>query len=246
MVASIVAGMLATIGWKTAFGTYGITAAALIVFLICVSKQPLKENKHQSEETKKSKIPPVVFLWALGAVFIMATGYIVLNVFSQLIIGQNIGTVADVGVLSALIAVGTMTASFLFGFLFRALKKFILTVALTCIGFGFFVIANATGLPMMTLGILAVGLGLGMVNPTLISYAIKASPESPTLATSIICSGLFVGQFLSSVSINIIMAVTNSRSLNSLVFSTGVVIAAGVVVALIFAIRKKNEVKTAA
>ncbi len=152
-------------GWLVDISVRMMWLYHLIVLLpmLCVIIMP---SPPVQEEVKEKGKKQKGFNWGADTwFFILAQGVIVLFLYpifvymSNIIVTEGMGTSVDAGYVSSIHSLACFASGFVFGYLLKVFKKWILGATLVCIACGFFCVAFAQNLPMLYLGNVLSGFG---------------------------------------------------------------------------------------
>ncbi|MFC4778213.1 MFS transporter [Paenibacillus sp. GCM10023252] len=195
IIATVLSGFLATVSWRMSFGVYLL--GLLVLVLIAVALPRLE--KQPAGSTSFTSLPMgSLSLMMTAGFFISIIFYTVPTNLSLYIEGRGLGSAQTSGLL-----ISSMTfASFLSGMLLSRVTKWLgrqlVVVSLASMAAGFGLLAFTNHLVPIVGGLLLVGLGLGLLMPTLFLTTSKSvKPPQITFALSLVSSSMFLGQFLS-------------------------------------------------
>jgi MFS family permease len=201
-------GALASLHWRGAFATYllvvPVTVFALWALAPSENQRTMMQLRHGS--TVASSISETfpwhafAFVGTLGFLF-MSAFYVVPTRLPFLLGEVGVSNPLVLGAIISLMTVSAFPGALAFGRIrgrFSALAIFALSWFL--MGLGALILSMATSLPMMALGVVVVGLGLGPAMPNYIAYLMAAvSPSSRGRASGLLTAAFFAGQFSSPI-----------------------------------------------
>lgn len=196
IIATMIAGILASISWRYSFGVYLLGFLVLIMVIAFLPEPQPKEIQNKVRQ----KLPKAVYGWAGGA-FLLMLGFYAIPVNLAIFIEENgLGGAPVAG-----LAISLITASgFLGGISFARIKKitrsFLPSLLFAIMALGYFILSFAINLNQVFIGGLIVGLGLGWSLPALYIGATKAGGDGFGVQTMAVVSSMaFLGQFMSPI-----------------------------------------------
>lgn len=191
----LLAGWLATFGWRTPFNVYFL---GLIIFILVFFFLPKGEIQEPLEHNKKSKIPLAVFGYALAMGGVMLAYYSIATNMALFLEQNNLGGATIAGTIVAFTTVGGMITSLLLVQLEIILKKYIITVMLLGMGIAFSILTFTNSIPLVIISVALIGFGQGSLFPVLVLKVLdKVVPHHSDRAIAITSSFTFLGQFMS-------------------------------------------------
>jgi MFS family permease len=246
---SLGGGLLGSINWRYAFmGTLIILPIALLIIGKAPENEvPKQASKEQggSGEKKLTTMSYVVFVGCM--LFNMGMMSFMTNL-SLVVVGNKIGTVAQVGTISSLYTLAAFSAGLLFPYVKGACKRYTTVVPFILVGGALILLTRAESVPLFMVGALIYGLGFGFYNPqlTILAAQTATKPAYAPVAIAGYSSFVGLGQFLSPIVISFIkrtLGVAHHRA-EWLIAGTG--IAVGIVVVLIYITATNLKKKDAA
>jgi len=200
VIAIILAGLLASINWRLAFGVYAI---ALFSLFLVIFNLPEQEKNEIPEHQEKSSINKEVYTLMLLIAIVNVVFYSVPTNISILIRTLKLG---DAGITGLVISTLNLTA-FIIGMFFHrisnALKKYTLTFSLIVMLIGFLLLTISNTILQIILALFFIGIGLGIILPLIFTSTGKCvSRKDSTFAMALVSSSMYFGQFLSPILIS--------------------------------------------
>ncbi|ALG12050.1 MFS transporter [Kibdelosporangium phytohabitans] len=230
------AGLLATVSWRAPFWIYAVSAVVALFAVLAVQDAP--RDKHASAPSQgRTTTGPVLGVYAVALVATLAF-YMAPTQLPFLLGGFGAGPVV-VGVVIA----GSTVTSALGALGFPALRKRLSTTAITTtsvalLGVGWLLVGAAGNVVMVTAGLLVGGFGVGFAVPNLtMSLSELAPPDRRGRVLSGLVTGVFLGQFLSPLAVQPLIAATGVADAFTW---TGIAMAAGAAIAAA-GTRKRKE-----
>lgn len=195
IITMLLAGWLATFGWRTPFNVYFL---GLIIFILVFFFLPKGEVQIVEKHKKKSKIPLAVFGYALAMGGVMLAYYSVATNMALFLEQNNLGGASLAGTIVAFTTVGGMITSLLLVQLEIVLKKYMITVMLLGMGIAFLFLSFTNSIPLVIISVALIGFGQGSLFPLLVLKVLdKVVPHHSDRTIAITSSFTFLGQFLS-------------------------------------------------
>lgn len=198
MAAQVASGILAVMSWRYSFGVYGIALVSLILVALW-----LPESHGHPTEEKATPLPLKTYFNAVFMLLLMLVFYTVPLNISLFIERTGLGSATDSGIACAL----STGAAFLMGLLFQPIAKYLRSfsafVGISVLGAGMLVVGESSNLFMAFFGVFLVGAGEGYLFPYIMN-AIRATvaPKDGVRALAVMGSMLYMGQFLSPITID--------------------------------------------
>ncbi len=124
-VMTFTAGRLLTFGWQKAFLVYLITIPIIFLFMAFVPEPPKKKQNStfKKETAQKGTLRPTTLMYGILIFFLCIFYMIVVVKLSTFIVTENLGTESDAGTLLSFMQIANMVAGFLFGLIYKGLKR---------------------------------------------------------------------------------------------------------------------------
>ncbi len=233
VVALLLGGLLAALDWRGPFAIYLLAIPMLVLVLRFVPDAPVQPTDPADTTTAASPWQPrLLGLYAL--IFIGVVVFYTVPTQAPFWLAEVGG--AGPAVAGALIAAVNLVMT-LVGLNFRRLRARwpfpVLAIAMfAAFAVGLVVLGTASALWTAALGMVVVGLGVGLQNPTVNGWLVStASPGVRTRALGLLTSALFLGQFSSPL---IAQPVIDAVGMGTTFVLAGALAAAiGIVVAVI-------------
>lgn len=195
IVTMLIAGWLASYGWRLPFNVYLL---GVVIFILVFYFLPEGEPVKVPPTTEKSRIPGVVYGYALAMGLLMLAYYSVATNMALFLEETGMGGPVLAGtIVSAAAAGGVITSLFLVKFM-KFFKKHFIPLNLLIMGGAFYLLANAASIGVVMLGAALVGLAQGALFPILTMKALNSVKLHQTdRAIAIATTFIFAGQFAS-------------------------------------------------
>lgn len=197
IITMLVAGWLATFGWRTPFNVYFL---GLGIFILIFFFLPKGEVQKPLNHEPKTKLPFAVYGYSLAMGGVMLAYYAIATNMALYLEQNNLGGASVAGTVVAFTTVGGMTTSLLLVHLEAALKRFIIPVMLLGMGLGFLMLTFTNSVILVIISVCFVGFAQGSLFPVIVIKALdKVKPTQADRAVAMTSSFTFLGQFLSPV-----------------------------------------------
>lgn len=191
----LLAGWLATFGWRVPFNVYFLGLAILLMIYFFLPKGEVQKAESKAERTK---LPMAVIGYAAAMGGVMLAYYAIATNIALYLEQNALGNAALAGTIVSFTTVGGMITSLLLVQIEVTLKNYIIPVMLAVMALAFAILSFTYSIPLIMLAVCFVGFGQGVLFPTL---SLKALDQVPfTKADQAIAwtsSFTFLGQFLS-------------------------------------------------
>ncbi|WP_240377155.1 MFS transporter [Bacillus piscicola] len=197
IITMLLAGWLATFGWRTPFNVYFL---GLVIFLLVFFFLPKGEVQKAPEQEGKSKMPFAVYGYALAMGGIMLAYYSIATNMALYLEQNSFGGPALAGTVVAFTTVGGMITSLLLVQIELTFKKYVIPVMLFGMGAAFCVLALTNSVALVMISVCLVGFGQGSLFPIIVLKVLDSVPlHQSDQAVAMTSSFTFLGQFLSPV-----------------------------------------------
>ena len=195
-------GLLCDVSPRLSFATYFICGISAILIFFCLPNPP-RAVALPKQAGKADPMGYRVFGWALLNLFFSGCFFIMTNIISTVVIGNNMGTAADAALALSLFTFGGFLGSMVSSHVFRLMRAFTLAFACILPAIGYTIMMfSATMLPIYA-GAIIFGIGFGCWNPTLQAFGGRSVPPSCTsTALSLIMCFAGIGNFFSAYFVN--------------------------------------------
>ena len=201
-----IGGVLGEISWRAPYITYGfglILAISMAIFLWEPDRRASANELPGDFNSQQPEMKP--FLIAFTCVAAIGIGFLFLSVpihFGYLFANIGVTSSAQIGMAYGLNSLGVICGTLIFGFYLAhkwpVAKQFFLGFALMALGF--WGMSSATSLVSLTASGIIQGLGGGILLPAVVIWNMRLLPTKIRgLGTGALQSGMFLGQFLSSI-----------------------------------------------
>ena len=205
VVATLLAGILATVEWRYAFLVYLAGLLAVILVALFLPNERLNsENQNRASQTFNSQLSTLNLLRRFhpsvtAMLFIMLLFFVYPTNFALAAHEQGVSTLTTTLIMMGLDVVA-FAVGLMFGWLMRNMRRQMKYVAPIFFLAGFAVLAFVLGLWGMIVGSALIGLANGAGVPYVNTIAsIKGSKEAAVTVMPLISAALYLGQFLSPI-----------------------------------------------
>ena len=195
VIATLIAGVLAKVGWNYAFLVYSMGLFVLILVLLFLPNERLETPKGSGGFVRNIKrfYPSV-----LGMLLLMICFFIFPTNFSAVCVRTtNLDPIAVTIIMVALDVVAALVGV-VFGGMMRRFRLSVKYFAPTSFLLGYLCFATSQSLPSLLVSCLFIGIANGIGVPYLNTIAsIKAGQDAATTVMPLLSAALYAGQFLS-------------------------------------------------
>ncbi|NMP57332.1 MFS transporter [Enterococcus mundtii] len=199
-VMTFTAGRLLTFGWQKAFLVYLITIPIIFLFMAFVPEPPKKKQNStfKKETAQKGTLRPTTLMYGILIFFLCIFYMIVVVKLSTFIVTENLGTESDAGTLLSFMQIANMVAGFLFGLIYKGLKRWTLPISFFIMAASLFLILTANHLFMIGVGAALNGIAFALFVPYIFNDATRSVPQAAKASTtSFILVLANIGNFVS-------------------------------------------------
>ena len=208
-IASVVAGgLLAEASWRAPFAIYLLALPITVLAGIVVPRRPGR-SAAAAPATSREPFPWSVLALTGGILFLAMVFILLAATRLPFLLGEiGVRSPGLVGVTLALMTVASFPGGLFYGRVRARIEpQAIAVIALSLMGAGFAVISQADALPLVMLGILVTGSGLGLVIPNQTVWLMAHVPEGARgRAAGLMTTLLFAGQFVSPIASGALLA----------------------------------------
>nr|WP_284047774.1 MFS transporter [Halomonas gemina] len=204
IIAIVVSGVLALQGWRFSFMAYGLAAFVLLLVVFFLPRKA--PPQHTSEAGEKSSFDARVFLLAVYMILTFVVFFGIPSNMSLYLSELHITNTVVNGLVIAVCSVGGFLGGMSVAFFRRVLKSLFvpLQVVYMAIGFGMIAFLNEY-IVLLGIGVLVLGFGYGSTVPIIFDSATKITTGAArAMATAILVSSIYLGQFISPVLLGLV------------------------------------------
>jgi predicted MFS family arabinose efflux permease len=198
LIMQFIVGILVDIKWNYAFGIFAIGTIALVLVVFGMAEPEDSPDIQGADGAAKAgvRLPGSVLLNYVFVLVAMIFAMPALLFISVVVTEKGLGTGVHAGSVAIMFNVAGILLSFAFGFLYKIFKKFLAIVILAAVIAGMIIEYNAASLVMAGAGMFLAGSSLLLVPTLLTDNGKHLTPESITLATSLLVIAVNVANFL--------------------------------------------------
>jgi len=211
MIATVIAGVLTVYGWRYPFLVYILAFVVLILIIIYLPNQDIPPKKTHKIHINKH-------VWTLGLIHYMMilTFYAIPSELGYFITTNNFGSGVTIGLLISIVTLG----SFFFGIIFHKIRLLLkggtILFGLTLLTVGMLGIGLSSNLFEVSIALLLVGFGMGIVPPVIyLQTSLVSSKFDVTLSLAIVSIFSFLGQFSSPIINQVLQNIFEYHSVES-------------------------------
>lgn len=206
----LLAGWLATFGWRVPFNVYFL---GLFIFILIFFFLPKGEIQKRQENEKKARLPLAVFGFALAMGGIMLAYYSIATNIAVYLEQSQLGGAALAGTVISFTTVGGMITSLILVQIELTFKRFTVPVMLSGMAIAFLLLTVTHSVPIIMLSVCLIGFGQGSLFPIIVLKALDRVPFHQADQTIAVTSSFtFLGQFLSPVILDGISKIASEES----------------------------------
>lgn len=228
VVLTLLAGWLAQISWRLAFGVYLVSLIALLLVIFFLPEPP-KTEKIQASGPEK--LPVGVYGLGFLMVLLMIAFYLLPTRIALFLQDTGIGDAGQSGVSIATMNTSAFLVGLFFGWLRKRLKSYFTLLGIISLGIGLLALVYVQTYSLVLVALFVSGLGIGILMPTLfLSTANQVTSELNGPAMAVINSSIYLGQFISPLAFNLLEKTFAFQSIRDYFLTGGwlTLIAAGV------------------
>lgn len=193
----MLAGYLATFGWRIPFNVYFM---GLIIFILVFFFLPKNAIQKKDHNKPKKRIPFTVFGYALAMGGVMLAYYSISTNMALYLKQNNLGGASLAGTVISFTTIGGMITSLILVRLQVLLKQFIIPVTLFGMVLAFTLLSFTHSVPLVIVAVCFIGFGQGILFPIIMLKAIDCGTSNQSdRVVAITSSFTFLGQFLSPI-----------------------------------------------
>jgi MFS family permease len=206
IIMSLVFGQMALTNWRNTLWAFPILAILFIVLALAFIPPIPPEKKALGEaantEGGKKALPPFgrpIWMLCLAGFCIYTIGAVI-QIKTSVHAAQNGGGADFAGYISASSTAGIILGGFLFGTIYKRLKRWLLPVSAILTSIFYFIFATAKSLLVMCIsGFFICGISIGLLMAFLVTRATFVAPKARiTMAVTMVTFANYLGQFFTT------------------------------------------------
>lgn len=243
IITMLLAGWLATFGWRTPFNVYFL---GLIIFMMIFFFLPKGEIQKKPQQEHKNKLPLAVYGYALAMGGIMLAYYAIATNIALYLEQNQIGGATLAGVVVSFTTIGGMITSLLLVNIQMWFQKFVIPVMLFGMGSAFILLTFTNSVALVIVSVCLIGFGQGSLFPIIVLKALDCVElHQSDQAIAMTSSFTFLGQFLSPIVLDGIGKLANQPSIRFQYGTLAVSIIAIVIIMLFIMLRSTKRLSPA-
>lgn len=212
IVTMLLAGWLATFGWRIPFNVHFL--GLIILFLVFFFLPKGEVQQPPRHKKTKSKIPFGALGYALILCGIMVAYYAIPTNIALFLDQNDIGGSTLAGSVVSFAQLGGMITSIFLAQIESAFKKFTVPIMLFGMGLAFFILAITNSVPLVIIAVCITGFGQGSLFPIIILKALDSVPTHQSdQATALTTSFVYLGEFLSPLVLDGVGKLANNATI---------------------------------
>jgi MFS family permease len=245
----LVGGFLGELGWRAPFWVYGISLLlAPLAHIYLWEPERKRRTEVEQDQTPGDAAAltfrPLLLFGICGITLITIIAFYVLPVhLAYLLNGLGIRSTRTIGLLASLAAIMKVIGSLIFHrlFIIGFTIPRLLTLSFACSGLGL-VLAAATTMNEVVIGVLINGVGGGLLIPALLTWNMRTlPPERRGLGTGAWTASLFLGQFVNPLVVLRLAEIAGGRAGAAHFIGVGLLVLTGISLAASFMSSRKPE-----
>jgi MFS family permease len=217
----MVGGLLGEFGWRTPFWVYGISLLLAPLARIYLWEPERKRRPEVEQEPTPGSVAapsfrPLLLLGICGISLITVIAFYVVPVHLGFLLEDlGVRSPRTIGLLASLANVMIMIGTVIFHRLnlIGFTPPRLLALSFACSGSGLLILAAATTMNGVAIGLLINGLGGGLLIPTLLTWNMRTlPPERRGLGTGFWTASMFLAQFVNPIVVLAIAGVAGGRA----------------------------------
>ncbi len=204
-------GILADMyGWQYGFLTYLFPIWILALTFLYLPEPEKRAGSEPGVKKAKVKVPKVIYGVTLGQIFYSALIFGYVTNISVVIQSEQLGSATEAGLAISVFTLGTLLAGFVFGKVKHMLPITYLPVAVLFTGLGMMICYFSHSLPMIFVGSIIAGAGMGIGLPGVFARVTEATPAgSGTSYVGLVVVGQGLGGIMGPFAFSVIMNIFN-------------------------------------
>lgn len=241
IITMLLAGWLATFGWRVPFNVYFL---GLFIFIMVFFFLPKGEVQKPVYHESKKKISFAVYGYAIAMGAIMVAYYSVSTNIALYLEQNNLGGASLAGTVVAFTTVGGMITSLLLVQLEMTFKKFVIPTMLLAMGIAFLILTYTMSVPLVMLGVCMVGFGQGSLFPIITLRVLdNVQFHQADRAIALTSSMTFLGQFISPLVLDGVGKLANNTAIRFQYGTLAIAMLIAVLISAIYIFRKNKVVR---
>lgn len=239
IVTMMLAGWLATFGWRIPFNVYFL---GLGIFILVFFFLPRGEVQAPPKKKEKTRLSFAVYGYALAMGGIMLAYYSIATNIAVYLEQSSLGGAALAGTVVSFTTVGGMITSLFLVQVELLLKQYIIPVLLLGMSLAFLTLSVTNSIVLVIISVCFVGFGQGALFPVISLKALdRVEHFQADRAVAYTSSFTFLGQFLSPIVLDSIGKVANNESIRFQYGTLGITIFIIVIISALFIYKQSKK-----
>lgn len=239
----LLAGWLATFGWRVPFNVYFL---GLIIIILIFLFLPKGEIQQPLQHERKAKVPLAVYGYALAMGGIMLAYYSIATNMALYLEQNSLGGASLAGTVISFTTVGGMITSLLLVRIEMTFKNFVIPIMLFGMGMAFLILSFTNSILLVLVSVCLIGFGQGALFPIIVLKALdRVAPHQADRAVALTSSFTFLGQFLSPLILDGIGRIANQSTIRFQYGTLAVFILLTVSITVFVILRSKHRSSSA-
>jgi len=195
-ITTIAAGWLAAANWRYAFGVY-VLAIGVLALVVLALPEP-ERTRGSSRST--TRLPIGIYGLALLGLLVMLGFYVVPIGTALFMQNEGLGDAGLAGLAFAVLTFCSFLAGLGYSRIAQRLRSWTPVAGVVLFGAGLWLLSVSVSFPVVLAGMVLVGLGIAIVQPSLIVAVANLVPQADnSRALSLFSGAGYLGQFLSAI-----------------------------------------------
>jgi MFS family permease len=228
IIATAISGFLVSLNWRYSFTIYFLGLFVMMMVVWILPKADLNKAKNSLDKKNIRKISPYI-----SAMFVtMVIFYTLPSNFAMIVTEENLVPTSLMGLLMSVQNIFAFITGLVLSAIIKKIGKHIKYFAAGMLILGFLSLSFTDNLLTVILGLIALGVGLGMLVPVLnAQISLNVDKEKMTSAMALMSAMLYLGQFLSPVIIDGIQSLLHLQS-SQMPFYLAMILSTGLLISL--------------
>jgi MFS family permease len=195
-ITTIAAGWLAATNWRYAFGVYVLAIGVLALVVLALPEPPRTQEGSRST----TRLPMRVYGLALLGLLVMLGFYVVPTTTALFLQNEGFGDAGLAGLAFAVLTFCSFLAGLGYSRIAQRLRSWTPVAGVVLFGGGMWVLSGSRSFPVVLVGMVLVGLGIAVTQPSLVVAVANLVPQADnSRALSLFSGAGYLGQFLSAI-----------------------------------------------
>ncbi len=230
IIAMALSGYLVSLNWRYSFAIYLLGLLVEIMVIRILPKAELNRTKNSLDIKSIYKIAP----YASVMFIIMVIFYTMPSNFSMIMTAENLIPTSLIGLLMSVQNITALITGLALSVIVKKAGRYTKYFAAGILALGFFSLSFTGHIITVILGLIALGIGLGILVPVMnAQISLHVDKEKMTSAMSIMSAMLYLGQFLSPVLIDGVQSLLRLQGLQ-IPFYLATIVSAALLISFIW------------